>query len=54
MFQRDKDEERVERRPFDRDVDLKTNRFDEAQKRSIISKAKLLDSRFKAGHSKYL
>ncbi|KAK7582625.1 hypothetical protein V9T40_014070 [Parthenolecanium corni] len=51
---KDKREGHVERRPFDRDVDLQTNRFDEAQKRSIISKAKLLDSRFKAGHSKYL
>ncbi|KAF6209973.1 hypothetical protein GE061_015728 [Apolygus lucorum] len=43
-----------ERRPFSREVDLQTNRFDEAQKKSIIKKAQLLDSRFSRGESKYL
>lgn len=43
-----------ERRPFDRDVDLKVNRFDEAQKKAILKKAQLLDNRFSSGESKFL
>lgn len=42
------------RRPFSRDVDLQANRFDQAQKKSVVDKAKLLDSRFGSGSSKYL
>lgn len=51
---KEKDAEKVERRPFSRDNDLKVNRFDEAQKRSVIKKAQLLDTRFGSGQSKYL
>lgn len=51
---KDKDEEKAVRRPFDRDNDLKVNRFDEAQKRSVLKKAQLLDTRFGSGQSKYL
>lgn len=43
-----------ERRPFSRDTDLKVNRFDDAQKKSILKKAQLLDTRFGSGQSKYL
>lgn len=43
-----------ERRPFNREIDLKVNRFDEAQKKSILKKAQLLDDRFSAGKSKFL
>ncbi|XP_045542646.1 GPALPP motifs-containing protein 1 [Papilio machaon] len=50
----DKEDEKPERRPFSRDVDLQVNRFDEAQKRSIIKKAQELDSRFSRGEAKYL
>ncbi|XP_028157453.1 serine/arginine repetitive matrix protein 2 [Ostrinia furnacalis] len=50
----EKDDEKKERRPFSRDVDLQVNRFDEAQKRSIIKKAQGLDSRFSRGEAKYL
>ncbi|NXL89206.1 GPAM1 protein, partial [Alectura lathami] len=39
-----------ERRPFDRDQDLKVNRFDEAQKRALIRKSRDLNSKFE--HSK--
>lgn len=46
--------EPVERRPFSRDTDLKVNRFDEAQKKSVLKKAQLLDTRFNSGQSKYL
>lgn len=55
-FQKEeKDEgEKKERRPFSRDVDLQVNRFDEAQKRSIIKKAQALDTRFSRGEAKYL
>ncbi|XP_043263905.1 uncharacterized protein DDB_G0283697-like [Colletes gigas] len=37
------------RRPFDRDIDLQINRFDQAQKNAIISKAQYLDERFSRG-----
>ncbi|XP_065225214.1 GPALPP motifs-containing protein 1 [Planococcus citri] len=43
-----------ERRPFDRDVDLEVNKFDEAQKKSMLKKSQLLDSRFAHSKSKYL
>lgn len=42
------------RRPFDRNVDLHANRFDDAQKKAIMKKAQLLNSRFSSGSSKYL
>lgn len=47
-------DEPIERRPFCRETDLKVNRFDEAQKKSILKKAQLLDTRFSSGQSKYL
>nr|XP_034189578.1 serine/threonine-protein kinase fray2 [Osmia lignaria]XP_034189579.1 serine/threonine-protein kinase fray2 [Osmia lignaria]XP_034189580.1 serine/threonine-protein kinase fray2 [Osmia lignaria]XP_034189581.1 serine/threonine-protein kinase fray2 [Osmia lignaria] len=37
------------RRPFDRDVDLQINRFDQAQKNAVIKKAQCLDDRFSRG-----
>ncbi|XP_076246476.1 uncharacterized protein LOC143186654 [Calliopsis andreniformis] len=37
------------RRPFDRDIDLQVNRFDQARKNTIISKAQYLDERFSRG-----
>ena len=43
-----------ERRPFNRDIDLKANVFDDAQKKAIYKKAQILDSRFSSGESKYL
>lgn len=43
-----------ERRPFDRNIDLQANRFDEAQKKAIFKKAQLLDDRFSSGRSKFL
>ncbi|KAG8224307.1 hypothetical protein J437_LFUL007247 [Ladona fulva] len=46
--------EKEERRPFDRDVDLQANRFDEAQKAAILRKAQLLDDRFSSGRQKFL
>ncbi|XP_017769861.1 PREDICTED: GPALPP motifs-containing protein 1 [Nicrophorus vespilloides] len=42
------------RRPFNRDIDLKVNHFDEAQKKAIMKKAQLLDDRFSKGQSKFL
>ncbi|KAM5288249.1 GPALPP motifs-containing protein 1 isoform 2-T2 [Ctenodactylus gundi] len=38
-----------ERIPFDRDKDLKVNRFDEAQKKTLIKKSRELNSRFSHG-----
>lgn len=43
-----------ERRPFNRENDLKVNRFDNAQKAAVLKKAQLLDTRFGSGESKYL
>ena len=43
-----------ERRPFDRDVDLQANRFDNAAKAAMLKKAAKLDGRFSSGSSKYL
>lgn len=37
------------RRPFDRDIDLQVNRFDQAQKKTVLMKAQLLDDRFSRG-----
>lgn len=51
---KEKEDEKAVRRPFSRDTDLKVNRFDEAQKRSVMKKAQLLDTRFGSGQSKYL
>lgn len=49
-----KNKQSTERRPFSRDTDLSVNRFDEAQKKSILKKAQLLDTRFSSGQTKYL
>ncbi|KAM8922762.1 GPALPP motifs-containing protein 1 isoform 2-T2 [Lycaon pictus] len=38
-----------ERIPFDRDKDLKVNRFDEAQKKALIKKSRELNTRFSHG-----
>ncbi|KAK7166158.1 hypothetical protein R3I93_006054 [Phoxinus phoxinus] len=40
----------VERRAFDRDMDLQVNRFDEAQKKALLKKSQELNTRF--SHSK--
>ncbi|XP_071085298.1 GPALPP motifs-containing protein 1-like [Haliotis cracherodii] len=40
-----------ERRPFDRDNDLQVNRFDNAQRNSIIKKSQQLNTRFSHGGS---
>lgn len=40
----------VERKPFDRDMDLQVNRFDEAQKKALLKKSQELNTRF--SHSK--
>ncbi|XP_012149368.2 uncharacterized protein LOC100876447 [Megachile rotundata] len=37
------------RRPFDRDIDLQINRFDQAQRNAVINKAQYLDDRFSRG-----
>jgi hypothetical protein len=54
LLQKKSKDEKPERRPFDREIDLQANRFDEAQKKAIIKKAQQLDTRFGAGKSKYL
>jgi len=43
-----------ERRPFDRDVDLQANRFDDARKKAMIKKTAGLEGKFGSGSSKYL
>ena len=43
-----------ERRPFDRDIDLQANRFDNAAKEAMLKRARQMDDRFSSGASKYL
>uniref|UniRef100_A0A668TXB1 GPALPP motifs-containing protein 1 n=1 Tax=Oreochromis aureus TaxID=47969 RepID=A0A668TXB1_OREAU len=47
---KEKADQPVERRPFDRDADLQVNRFDEAQKQRLLKKSQELNTRF--SHSK--
>ena len=44
----------TERRPFDRDVDLKANQFDEAMKKNMMKMAAKIDNRFSSGSQKFL
>jgi len=50
---KEKNKEEV-RRPFDRDLDLGANKFDEAQRKLMVKKAAQIDSRFTSGSRKYL
>lgn len=50
---KDKDEGQG-RRPFDRDVDLGANQFDEAQRKLMIKKAAQITDRFSSGVQKFL
>ncbi|VVC25906.1 Protein of unknown function DUF3752 [Cinara cedri] len=43
-----------ERRPFSREIDLQSNKFDNAQKQSILKKASQLNNRFSQGESRFL
>ncbi len=43
-----------ERRPFDRDIDLSANQFDEAKKKQMMKRASQLNDRFSSGGQKYL
>ena len=43
-----------ERRPFDRDIDLKANQFDEAMKKNMLKAAAKIDNRFSSGAQKFL
>lgn len=47
---KEKADQPVERRPFDRDADLQVNRFDDAQKQRLLKKSQELNTRF--SHSK--
>ena len=42
------------RRPFDRDLDLGANKFDDAQRKLMIKKSAEINSRFAAGAQKFL
>lgn len=48
--EKEKADQPVERRPFDRDADLQVNRFDDAQKQRLLKKSQELNTRF--SHSK--
>lgn len=47
-------EEKVDRRRFDRDIDLQLNKIDKSHTKKIVDGTKLLDSKFGAGRAKYL
>ena len=42
------------RRPFDRDIDLKANQFDQARKKNMLKAAAKIDNRFSTGSQKFL
>lgn len=42
------------RRPFDREIDLKVNQFDEAAKKAMLKKARQINDRFSSGQQKFL
>lgn len=44
----------VERRPFDRDIDLQANKFDEARKKNMLKSAAKINDRFSQGGQKFL
>lgn len=44
----------LERRPFDRDLDLKANHFDEAQRKAMLKKTGTLTDRYASGGQKFL
>merc|ERR1711963_1125297 len=47
--ERGEKEEKVTRRPFDRDTDLQANRFDDAQRKSLIKKSQVFNTGFTQG-----
>jgi len=47
--ERGEKEEKPVRKPFDRDTDLKANQFDEAQRKKLIQKSAVLNTRFTKG-----
>lgn len=49
MLKKEKGKEPQVRRPFDREIDLQTNRFDDAQRQSIIKKSRDLNTKFATG-----
>ncbi|GFN73968.1 RNA-directed DNA polymerase from mobile element jockey-like [Plakobranchus ocellatus] len=49
--ERGEKEEKEARRPFDRDLDLQVNKFDDAQRKLIIQRSQALNSRFQSGGS---
>lgn len=51
---KEKSKKPEERRPFDRDLDLQVNRFDDAQKAAMLKKAGQLNDRFSRGGQKFL
>ena len=51
---KDESGESSERRPFDRDIDLKANVFDEAMKKNMLKAAAKIDNRFSSGSQKFL
>lgn len=52
--EKNKDDIPKERRPFSREIDLQCNKFDDAQKQSILKKASQLNNRFSQGESRFL
>lgn len=47
-------DEPKERKPFDREEDLKINKMDDAKRKAIIKKSHEINSRFKIGSKKFL
>ncbi|KAK3095399.1 hypothetical protein FSP39_014190 [Pinctada imbricata] len=52
--QKEEEDKPAVRRPFDRETDLEVNKFDDAQRKSIIKKSQNLNSRFGHGKTQFL
>jgi len=54
MAKTSKSSDKSERKPFNREDDMCVNKFDDAQKASMLKKARQLNDRFGAGERKFL
>lgn len=49
-----KNQTKIERRPFNREIDTKVTYFDQRKKSALVKNAQLLDTKFSSGKTKYL
>ena len=54
MLQKEEDSQPKERKPFNRDEDLKLNQIDDAKRKALIKRSQELNTKFKIGNQKFL